>query len=158
MLIFRRSHYSYTQYMVSSLFRNGHGGHIVYRLSSYSICVLYGLPSFLPSSLPPSLPHSLPSHLKKKLSFPLKFLEAAPSIYNFFDSSLSKFYRASLCTIHLNVTGLRIQSSLFLSLEVHISYMGGEQQPLTPLSNNVTFMQTSNKMPQVSNPQRSVTL
>jgi hypothetical protein len=88
----------------------------------------------LRSCLPGLLPFSLPSCLKMKLSFPLKFLEAAPSIYNFFDSSLSKFYRASSCTIHLNVTGLRIQHSLFFSLEVHISYMGGEDQSLTPLS------------------------
>ena len=109
-------------------------------------------PSFLPSFLPPSLPFSLPSCLKKKLSFLLKFLEAAPSIYNFSGSSLSKFYRPSLCTIHLNVIGLRIQSSLFLSLDVHISYMGGEEQPLHALSNNVASMQTTNEIPQVSNP------
>jgi hypothetical protein len=103
-------------------------------------------------TLPSILPSSLPSCLKNELSFPLKFFEAAPSIYSFFDSSLSKFYRASSCTIHMNVIGLRIQSSLFLSLKVHISYVGGKEEPLTPLSNNMASMQTSNKMPQVAKP------
>jgi hypothetical protein len=103
-------------------------------------------------TLPSFHPSFLPSCLKKKLSFPLKFLEAVPSIYSFFDSSLSKFYRESSCTIPMNVIGLRIQSSVSLSLKVHISYVGGKEQPLTPLSNNMASMQTSNEMPQVAKP------
>jgi len=63
-----------------------------------------------------------------------------------------------LCTIHVNVTGLRIHNSLLLSLGAHTSYKGGEEQPLTPLLNNLASVQGSKKMPWVSNLWQSVTM
>ena len=47
--------------------------------------------------------------------------------------------------IHVNVIELRIYSSLFLSLEAHISYTGGEEWLLSPVSNNLASMQASKK-------------
>jgi hypothetical protein len=47
--------------------------------------------------------------------------------------------------IRVNVTGWRIYSSPFLSLEAYVSYVGGEEWPLSSLLNNLASTQDSKK-------------
>ena len=79
----------------------------------------------------------------------------------FFSSEISgvcplylQFYRLCPLSVVVNVIALRICSFVLLSFEVHVSSVGGEGRSPTPLFNNVASMQTSNKMPRVSNPRR----
>ena len=59
--------------------------------------------------------------------------------------------------IRVNVVGLRVHSSLFLSIAVHKSSAGGEKRQLTTFSNNSTPTQASKNTLRVSNPWRSIT-
>lgn len=112
---------------------------------SLRICVL--LPQNISSSKKNCLLSSC-SQKKKKKFFSTENFGSGPlyiQCYWLFPLPSLGSKKQVLHIIHVNAIGLRIYSSLFLSLEAHISYIGGEEWLLSPLSNNLASMQASKK-------------